>query len=61
MNQSNINYLQKHTDTLSFRDLATTTIATYASYLTECMEWYGAEFPGKDFLGITYEQIRSYV
>ncbi len=61
MNQSNIHYLQKHIDTLSFRDLAPATIATYASYLTECLEWFEAGFPGKDFSGISYEQIRSYI
>lgn len=39
MNEANTNYLKQHIDILSFRDLASATIATYTSYMTQFIEW----------------------
>ena len=38
MNERNTNYLKQHIDILSFRDLATGTIATYTSYMTQYID-----------------------
>lgn len=47
MNEQNQNYLSQHIDILSFRDLAAGTVTTYASYMTQFIEWAETSLPGK--------------
>ena len=61
MNHVYSDYVQKHLDILSLRDLAPGTISTYISYLDEFLSWVAKELPGKDLSGLTFEEIRSYM
>ena len=45
MNDTNLALLEKNRDILSTRDLATGTIATYTSYLTNYINWVEEIFP----------------
>ncbi|MCD8299554.1 MAG: tyrosine-type recombinase/integrase [Clostridiales bacterium] len=55
------NYVQKHLDILSLRDLAPGTISSYASYLNQFLDWVGENLPGKDLSQLTFEEIRLYL
>lgn len=61
MNEQNTNYLKQHIDILSFRDLASGTISTYTSYMTQFIEWGEAELDSKPIPHITWEEIRSFL
>ena len=61
MNHIYSDYVQKHLDILSLRDLAPGTISTYISYLNEFLNWVTKELPGKDLPRLTFEEIRSYM
>ena len=61
MNENYLASIQKHTDILSLRDLAPSTVATYTSYLKQFLEWVEKELPGKKLPDLTYEEIRSYM
>lgn len=54
-------FIQKHLDILSFRDLAPGTISTYISYLDEFLCWAEKELSGKPLSDVSYEEIRSYL
>ena len=60
MNDTNLALLEKNRDILSIRDLATGTIATYTSYLTNYINWVEENLPGRSLSDITWEEIRSY-
>jgi len=47
MNDTNLALLEKNRDILSIRDLATGTIATYTSYLTNYINWVEENLPGR--------------
>ena len=61
MNETYSNYIQKHTDILSLRDLAPGTISSYISYLKQFLEWAETELSEKDLSELTYEELRSYL
>jgi len=61
MNYIYSDYVQKHNDILSLRDLAPGTVSNYISYLNEFLSWVAKELPGKDLSGLTFEEIRSYI
>lgn len=61
MNHSYPDYVQKHTDILSLRDLAPGTVSTYISYMNEFLSWVSKGLPGKDLPSLSFEEIRSYV
>jgi len=61
MNEDYLASIQKHTDILSFRDLAPGTVASYTSYLKQFLEWLEKEIPGKKLSDLTFEEIRSYI
>ncbi len=61
MNENYLASIQKHTDILSLRDLAPSTVANYTSYLKQFLEWVEKELPGKKLPDLTYEEIRSYM
>lgn len=61
MNDNNSFLLKKHTDILSFRDLADSTISTYTSYMTLYIKWVEENLDGKDLSLVTCEEIRSYI
>lgn len=61
MNEQNQNYLHQHIDILSFRDLAGGTVTTYASYMTQFIEWVETSLPGKSLEAILWEEMRSYI
>lgn len=54
-------FIKKHRDILSFRDLSPSTISTYISYLDEFLCWAEKEFPEKSLSDISFEEIRSYL
>lgn len=60
MNDTNLALLEKNRDILSIRDLATGTIATYTSYLTDYINWVEENLPGRSLSDVTWEEIRSY-
>ncbi len=60
MNDTNLALLEKNRDILSIRDLATGTIATYTSYLTNYINWVEENLPGRSLSDVTWEEIRSY-
>jgi len=60
MNDTNLALLEKNRDILSIRDLATGTIATYTSYLTDYINWVEENLPGRSLSDVTWEDIRSY-
>lgn len=61
MTEDNTRLLEKHRDILSFRDLATSTVATYISYLTAFILWVEASFSRKPISDVSWEEMRSYV
>lgn len=61
MNKLYSDFIQKHLDILSFRDLAPNTISTYISYLDEFLCWAEKELSGKPLSDVSYEEIRSYL
>ena len=61
MLEHNKNLLDKHSDILSLRELADSTVATYLSYLTQIILWVEENLSHKDISAITWEQIRSYI
>lgn len=61
MNEINKNYLDQHTDILSFRDLSEHTISTYQLYMSQFIEWTETYLNGKSLSDISWEEIRSYV
>lgn len=61
MNQANQIYVSKQQEILSFRDLATGTINTYISYLSQFLEWAESSFPDVPLDKLSWDAIRSYV
>jgi site-specific recombinase XerD len=61
MNEANTNYLKQHIDILSFRDLASGTITTYTSYMTQFIEWTESALSSMPLSDISWEQLRSYI
>lgn len=61
MNTFYADYIQKHLDILSFRDLAPNTISTYTSYLDEFLCWVEKNLSAKPLAEISYAEIRSYL
>ncbi len=62
MNENNIEFLNKHKDILSFRDLAAGTVATYVSFMTSYIIWVEAQLPGKPLADVTWGGgLRTYV
>ena len=61
MNTLYSDFIQKHLDILSFRDLAPKTISTYLSYLDEFLNWVEKELSGKILSEVSYEEIRIYL
>lgn len=61
MLEHNKNLFDKHSDILSLRELADSTVATYLSYLTQIILWVEENLSHKDISAITWEQIRSYI
>lgn len=61
MNNTNSEYLAKHEDILSFRDLAPGTIKNYLSCLEAFLIWMETELPDVPAAGVTWEQLRSYL
>ena len=61
MNEQNTNYLKQHIDILSFRDLASGTISTYTSYMTQFIEWTETELNGKPIPNLSWEEVRSFL
>jgi site-specific recombinase XerD len=57
MYEQNTNYLNQHIDILSFRDLAAGTIATYASYMTQFIDWTESSLSGKPLSDITWDEL----
>ena len=57
---NNNDYIQKHSDILSFRELADGTIATYVSYLRIFLDWVTSELDGKPVPDVSWEEIRSF-
>lgn len=55
MNDTNLALLEKNRDILSIRDLATGTIATYTSYLTNYINWVEENLPGMSLSDVTWE------
>ena len=58
MNTLYSDFIQKHLDILSFRDLAPETISTYISYLDEFLCWTEKELSGKSLSDVSFEEIR---
>ena len=54
MNDTNLALLEKNRDILSIRDLATGTIATYTSYLTDYINWVEENLPGRSLSDVTF-------
>ena len=61
MNQTNTELYQQHLDILSFRDLSPDTIANYASYLNEYIDWTEKALSGKDLHEIEWSEVRTYL
>ncbi len=61
MNDANTNYLKQHIDILSFRDLASGTIITYTSYMTQFIDWTESLLSSKPLSDISWEELRSYI
>lgn len=60
LNEVNKNYILKHQDILSFRDLSENTISTYTSYLTAFLAWVEETLAATEIIDIPWEEIRSY-
>lgn len=61
MLEHNKKLLDKHSDILSLRELADSTVSTYLSYMTQIISWVEENLSHKDISVITWEQIRSYI
>ena len=61
MLESNIAFIEKHKDILSFRDLAPGTVATYVSYLKTYIEWVEEHLPDRSLSSVSWEEIRSFI
>ena len=61
MNEQNTSYLKQHIDILSFRDLASGTVATYTSYMTQYIDWVEENLDSKPLPDVTWEEIRSFL
>jgi site-specific recombinase XerD len=61
MLESNISFIDKHRDILSFRDLAPGTVATYVSYLKTYIEWVEDQLPDRSLSSVSWEELRSYI
>lgn len=61
MNDNHAILINKHSEILSFRDLAEGTIATYISYLTTFLLWVEENFPDMEVLSLSWENLRSYI
>lgn len=57
---NNTDYINKHRDILTFRDLADSTVTTYISYLKIFLDWIDSELSGKPVTDISWEEIRSF-
>ena len=57
---NNNDYIQKHSDILSFRELAEGTIATYVSYLRIFLNWVASELDDKPVTDVSWAEIRSF-
>ena len=61
MLESNTDFIDKHKDILSFRDLAPGTVATYVSYLKTYIDWVEEQLPGRSLSSVSWEEIRSFI
>ena len=61
MLETNIIFIEKHRDILSFRDLAPGTVATYVSYLKTYIDWVETQLPGRSLSSVSWEEIRSFI
>jgi site-specific recombinase XerD len=61
MNEKIENYITKHREILSFRELANGTVKNYCSYLKQYLSWASDTFNDKDISDISWEEIRSYL
>ena len=61
MKDANIKLIEKHTDILTFRELADSTISAYKSYLTQFIEWIEKNHPNTEISDATWEQVRDYI
>lgn len=61
MNELHADYLHKHAEILSFRELSDSTIKNYASYLTRFLEWAENDLSCPDVADITWDQVRQYI
>ena len=60
MNEQHNDLHQKFQEILSFRDLASGTISTYCSYLSQFLSWFEESFPDRLVDSVTWEELRSY-
>lgn len=61
MLETNIVFVEKHKDILSFRDLAPGTVATYVSYLKTYIEWVEDQLPDRPLSSVSWEEIRAFI
>lgn len=61
MLETNIVFVEKHKDILSFRDLAPGTVATYVSYLKTYIEWVEDQLPDCPLSSVSWEEIRAFI
>lgn len=61
MNSTNITLFQNHLDILDLRELKQSTIETYASYMTQYINWVEESLNNKALSDVTWEELRSYV
>ena len=54
MLESNTDFIDKHKDILSFRDLAPGTVATYVSYLKTYIDWVEEQLPGRSLSSVSW-------
>lgn len=61
MHPDNVDLFEKQKDILSIRDLASSTIATYASYANAYILWVEENLPERPLSSVTWEEVRSYI
>ena len=61
MHPDNVDLFEKQKDILSIRDLAPSTIATYASYANAYILWVEENLPERPLSSVTWEEVRSYI
>lgn len=61
MNEHNMKFLKQHIDILSFRDLSSSTVTTYTSYMAQFLDWIESELSGKPVPDISWADIRAYL